>query len=250
MARVRSKRRYVETIPNVARLPLRATRIDVGARVTPLHPPGNSEVSRRHPRGHEGRAGHRRRREPRVSPPTGRSVSFVRWSPTVIGGEYGVFRKAGRAAPGAARSARSPANLESRSVLVVGQRPEMRADRRDSRNARQIAQRLLTGPHPASTRIPESNTLGWTSRPSPAGYREPTLSAMPPSRRPNRRNTSFQTSTVGPRNAGAVLLRRPRSAPRTGAGRPFVGLFCRLTSGVLAVGNDRRPRYQIRGNPP
>ena len=43
----------------------RATRIDVGARVTPLHPPGNSEVSRRHPRGHEGRAGHRRRREPR-----------------------------------------------------------------------------------------------------------------------------------------------------------------------------------------
>ena len=57
---------------------------------------------------------------------SGRSVSFVRWSPTVIGGEYGVFRKAGRAAPGAARSARSPANLESRSVLVVGQRPEMR----------------------------------------------------------------------------------------------------------------------------
>ena len=42
--------------------------IDVGARVTPLHPPGNSEVSRRHPRGHEGRAGQRRRREPRVSP--------------------------------------------------------------------------------------------------------------------------------------------------------------------------------------
>ena len=37
-------------------LSLRATRIDVGARVTPLHPPGNSEVSRRHPRGHEGRA--------------------------------------------------------------------------------------------------------------------------------------------------------------------------------------------------
>jgi hypothetical protein len=48
---------------NVTSLPDRATRIDVGARVTPLHPPDNSEVGGRCPRGHKGRADQRRTRE-------------------------------------------------------------------------------------------------------------------------------------------------------------------------------------------
>ena len=80
------------------------------ARVTPLHPPGNSEVSRRHPRGHEGRAGHRRRREPRVSPPAGLAAA-----PTA--------RRSGRPVRAPCLLIRpADVNCRSRSIALGGER--------------------------------------------------------------------------------------------------------------------------------